>query len=149
MTRNAQGFLVWDDDFKNELLTKQEIAINDAFVKKMGVLIDKRKRGEITESEFNRLSIELDNEHTIECIRLYDAQAESEKCVAEFSKLLDLRDAGTLTDYEYRQRCFELDKKYGLATDEDYDFYFGDDDDDFEEVAESDSDDDSQLTARA
>lgn len=72
--RNEQGLLVYDREAVRNFLTEKENALDDEYMEKFRVLIDKRDRGEISHDECNRLAEELDDEHTAACERLYDEE---------------------------------------------------------------------------
>lgn len=134
MNRNENGFLIWDKDFEKEMFTSKEIAISEKFLKLNEIILQKRDNGEITELEFNRMSIELDHEHTRACSELYDEEHgvnPDEKCeidewLEKLDKIIAERNANKITVTEYWQRCFELDKKYFLADEDDAKLYLGD-----------------------
>ena len=72
--RNEQGLLIYDDEFRRQFMSPKKIALNDAWVKKHGELIDAKDRGEISAQEYNRLVEELDDEHTAACEKLYNEE---------------------------------------------------------------------------
>lgn len=72
--RNEQGLLIYDDKFRRRFMSPKRIALNDAWVKKHGELINAKDRGEISAQEYDRLVEELDDEHTKACERLYNEE---------------------------------------------------------------------------
>ena len=72
--RNEQGLLVYYREAARSLLTEKEIALEDEYMEKFRVLMDRRDSGEISQEECNRLAEELDDEHTAACERLYDEE---------------------------------------------------------------------------
>lgn len=72
--RNEQGLLVYDREAVRNFCTEKENALEDEFMEKFRVLMDRRDSGEISEEECNRLADELDDEHTAACERLYDEE---------------------------------------------------------------------------
>ena len=74
VTRDERGLLMYDPVKARSLFTDAENALCDEFVRKTGILIEQYERGEISEEEYDRLSEELDAEHTEACSRLYDEE---------------------------------------------------------------------------
>ena len=115
------------------VITSKEIEMSEKFSKLDNIFFQKRERGEISELEYNRITIELDHEHTRACSELYDAEHgvnPDEKCeidewLEELDKIIAARDADKISTEEYWRRCFELDKKFNFAYDEDAKFYLG------------------------
>lgn len=72
--RDEKGLLVYDDEFRRRFMTPKEIALNDEFVRKTGILIEQYEHGEISDKEYEYLVEELDDEHTKALRRLYDEE---------------------------------------------------------------------------
>ena len=72
--RDEKGLLVYDDEFRRKFMTPKEIALNNEFVQKTGILIEQYERGEISKQKYDRLVEELDTEHTAAYERLYDEE---------------------------------------------------------------------------
>ena len=53
---------------------EKENALDDEYMEKFRVLLDRRDRGEISQDECNRLYEEIDDEYTEACSRLYDEE---------------------------------------------------------------------------
>ena len=72
--RNEQGLLVYDHEAARSLLTEKEIALEDEYMEKFRILMDRRDSGEISQEECNRLAEKFDDEHTAALERLYDEE---------------------------------------------------------------------------
>ncbi|MBQ9486712.1 MAG: hypothetical protein IJU91_02780 [Selenomonadaceae bacterium] len=138
LTERTKGLTAWEDLRKVYVeigaITPADIANDKIFSAAEGILIDKHERGEITDLEFNRMSIELDHEHTRSCVQRYDEESTLagkpvQKCewdfwLDELDEIIAQRNAGKITDDEYWHKCFDLDKKYYFADDDDGHLYF-------------------------
>lgn len=154
--RDERGLLVYNREAVRNFCTEKENALDDEYMEKFLELFSKRERGEISDEEYKSLVEEMDNEWLEASERLYDEefggglilrnkltcwkdvrdkfmtpqeQVECQTWLDELGKLMNARDAGEINAKEYCRLCFELDKKYGLADDEDADFYLNTDND--------------------
>lgn len=145
MNRDKNGFVIFDDDFRREFMTPEELALSDKHTEELKQLLAKRDSGEISAQVYNKLSQKLDALHEFDwrCYSMKnlttwenvrdkfmtdEEKSECDKWLAELGKLMDKLDAGEISQTEYRKNCFELDKKYGIATAEDKEFYLGGED---------------------
>lgn len=81
--RDEKGLLVYDDEFRRKFMTPKEIALNDEFVQKTGILIEQYERGEISKQKYDSLVEELDTEHTAAYERLYDEEFSNQETDSE------------------------------------------------------------------
>ena len=81
--RDANGFLVYDDEFRRRFMTPREIAASDKWVKKHSSLITAKEHKKISEEEYERLCNKLDAEHEEELSQIYDEDFGSQTKKAE------------------------------------------------------------------
>ena len=74
MNRDKNGFVIFDDDFRREIMTKKQFALSNKHRNEFKKLFSKFESAEITEQEYNKLSQELDAKHTAEYSLLYDEE---------------------------------------------------------------------------
>ena len=74
MNRDKNGFVIFDDDFRREMMKPKQFELSNKHREEFKKLFVKFDSGEITEQEYNKLSKELDAKHTAEYSLLYDEE---------------------------------------------------------------------------
>ena len=71
MNRDKNGFLIFDDDFRREMMTPKQFELSNKHHEEFKKLLAKRDAGKISEQEYNKLSQEMDAKHNSEYEKLY------------------------------------------------------------------------------
>lgn len=90
MNRDKNGFVIFDDDFRREMMTPKQFALSNKHSDEFKKLLAKRDSGEISEQEYNKLTKEMDSRHSAEYDALYSKKMKSEKISesANFNSML-------------------------------------------------------------
>lgn len=75
MNRDKNGFVIFDDDFRREMMTPEQFALSNRHRDEFKELLAKLDSGEISEQEYNKITKEMESRHSSE----YDALMASEK----------------------------------------------------------------------
>ncbi len=78
MNRDKNGFVIFDDDFRREMMTPKQFALSNKHSEEFKKLLAKRDSGEISEQEYNKFTEKLDCKHESEYEKLY-AEEHKEK----------------------------------------------------------------------
>ena len=79
MNRDKNGIVIFDDDFRRELMTPKQFALSNKHREEFKKLLAKCDSGEISEQEYNKLAKEMDTRHSAEYDALYKEKTNAKK----------------------------------------------------------------------